>query len=216
MKKIIYILIAIVFFTSCEDVIDIEVPSGEPRLVIDASLEFAKEPDSAGGLKLEENEIKLSRSTPFFDQNPSLVSGATVFITNTTFDLVINFEESNFEPGTYTPSDGSTFWDFDSDYKLTVIDNDQTYTAATKIIPTVPFDDITQGDGALFDGDETEIVISFTDDGNRENFYLFDFDFNLFLASEDRFYQGQKFNFSYFYEDMVVGQRKHKQYLRSK
>jgi len=120
--------------------------------------------------------------------------------------LVINFEESNFEPGTYTPSDGSTFWDFDSDYELTIIDNDQTYTATTKIIPTVPFDDITQGDGALFDGDETEIVISFTDDGNRENFYLFDFDFNLFLASEDRFYQGQKFNFSYFYEDMVVGQ----------
>jgi len=85
-----------------------------------------------------------------------------------------------------------------------VIYDGETYKAVTQFIPTVPIDNIEQGDGTLFEGDETEVIITFTDDGNRDNFYLFDFDFNLYLPSEDRFYQGEAFNFSYFYEDEEV------------
>jgi len=110
------------------------------------------------------------------------------------------------EPGTYIPTNGSSLWDFNSDYQLTVIHNGETYIAKTKIKPSVPIDKVIQEDGALFDGDETEINITFTDNGTREDFYLFDFDFSLFLPSEDRFYQGQTFNFSYFYEDMIGGE----------
>jgi len=48
---------------------------------------------------------------------------------------------------------------------------------------------------------EKEVVISYTDDVTRTDFYLFDLDFDLFLQSEDTFYQGQTFNFSYFYSE---------------
>jgi hypothetical protein len=52
----------------------------------------------------------------------------------------------------------------------------------------------------LFDEDETEVVVNFTDDPERNDFYLFDFGFGEYLVTEDEFYQGQEFEFSYFYD----------------
>ncbi|EZH72023.1 hypothetical protein ATO12_24100 [Aquimarina atlantica] len=199
MKKLIYILIILITSISCEDAIDIEVPNGKQRLVIDASFEYYMDEnpvDIEGG-------VRLTLSAPFFDKETPTVSDATVFITDLSNNSIINFTESA-EPGFYTP-DSTTFTpEFNTTYQLTVIYNSETFIATAQLIPTVPIDNVVQGDNTLFD-DETEIIIFFTDDGTRDDFYLFDFDFSLFLASEDRFYQGEAFNFSYFYEDMVNG-----------
>jgi hypothetical protein len=62
-------------------------------------------------------------------------------------------------------------------------------------------DSVILGEGGLFDEDDTEIVITFTDSGDRDDFYLFDFDFGNYLVTEDEFYQGQQFSFSYFYDE---------------
>jgi len=196
----------ILIFTSCEDVIDVDVPTGTPRLVIDASFEFVTLDDGSLNFRMGEDKVKLSVSTPFFERIKVPVTDARVFISNTTFNLDLDFQHLDNEPGTYIPQDGSSFWDFNSDYQLTVIHNNETYTAKTKIKPSVPIDNIIQKDGTLLDDDETEINITFTDDGSRNDFYLFDFDFDLFFPSEDEFYQGQQFDFSYFYEDMKGSQ----------
>ncbi len=200
MKKVLFILLVLFTITSCEDVIDVDVPNGEPRLVIDASFEVYLDETPVS----VEGGVRLSLSAPFFDDEVPMVSDATVFITDLSDNSVINFFESG-STGFYIPN-SQFIPDFNTTYQLTVIHNSETYTASTELIPTVPIDNIVQGDATLFDGDETEVIIFFTDDGNRDDFYLFDFDFSLFLASEDRFYQGESFNFSYFYEDMVVGQ----------
>ncbi len=201
MKKLIYILSILVLCTACEDVIDVDVPDGEPRLVIDASFEFYLDEnpvDTEGG-------VRLTLSAPFFDTEIPTVSDATVFITDLSDNSIINFNETS-EPGFYLPENGITIIpQFDIPYELTVIHENETYKATTQLFPTVPIENIEQGDGTLFDGDETEIIVSFTDDGTRDDFYLFDFDFNLLEVSDDRFYQGEFFNFSYFYEDMVAG-----------
>lgn len=204
MKNILFILVSFLLFTNCEDVVDVEVPNGEPRLVIDASLEFFT--NETGAIELGENTIRLTMSAPFFNEEVTPVSDASIVITDVTNDFeIIRYWES-FEPGVYTPSSYTVSgYDLDSDYELTIIHDGETYKATTKIIPTVPIDGLEQGDGTLFDGDETEVIVTFTDDGMRDDFYLFDFDFSLFLASEDRFYQGTQFNFSYFYENMVDG-----------
>lgn len=200
MKRFIYILVILVLSISCEDVIDVEIPNGEPRLVIDASFELYLNEDPVA----IEGGVKLTLSAPFFDENIPTVSNATVFITNLTDNSVINFLEAG-EAGFYTPDSVEFIPEFGVSYQLTVIHNNETYIADAQLIPTVPIDNIMQGDGTLFEGDETEIIVFFTDDGSRDDFYLFDFDFSLFLASEDRFYQGEAFNFSYFYENMVGG-----------
>jgi len=204
MKKIFLIIFLITISISCEDPVDVDVPNGTPNLVIDASLEFTKRDD--GSLDLDEDRIRLTMSAPFFDLSVPTVSNATVFITNLTRDLILNFEESSFEPGTYRTFEGSSSWNFDDEYELTVIYDNQTYKATTKLIPTVPIDSVKQGTKTLFDDDDTEVIIAFTDNGERDDYYLFDFDFSLFLTSEDRFYQGQEFEFSYFYEDVALTQ----------
>ncbi|MHA7059014.1 DUF4249 family protein [Aquimarina sp. M1] len=202
MRKLLYIFITLTLFTSCEDVIDVEVPIGKPRLVIDASFEVYLDEDPVDAL----GGVRLTLSAPFFDDNVPTVSDATVFVTNLSNNSVINFVESQ-EPGLFIPEDPNITPEFDIDYELTVIYNEETYQATAQLIPTVPINNVQQGDGTLFEGDETEIIVFFTDDGTRDDFYLFDFDFNLYLPSEDRFYQGEAFNFSYFYEDMVGGEQ---------
>ncbi|GAA4278566.1 DUF4249 domain-containing protein [Aquimarina mytili] len=201
MKKIFYILISITICLSCEDVVDVDVLFSDPRLVVDASFELYTNETPVN----LEGGVRLTLSAPYFDTNVPTVSNANVFITNKNDDSIINFVESG-EDGFYIPETLGFLPEFNTPYELTVNYLGETYVATTQLIPTVPIDNVVQGDATLFDDDETEIIISFTDDGSRDDFYLFDFDFSLFLASEDRFYQGQPFKFSYFYENMVAGQ----------
>ncbi|WP_025740051.1 DUF4249 family protein [Aquimarina pacifica] len=197
MKNILYIFISIFILAGCEEVIDVDLTDGDPRLVVDASFQvFMNESVTP----IIEGGVQLKQSTPFFDEENIPVNNAEVFITNLSNNSRINFIESS-EPGFYIPDTEEFIPDFDISYQLTVIVNNETYVATAELIPTVPIDAIEQGDGTLFDGNETEVIVFFTDDGDRDDYYLFDFDFNLFLGSEDRFYQGESFNFSYFYED---------------
>ena len=77
------------------------------------------------------------------------------------------------------------------------------YAARTTYVPAVPIEKLDQGDATLFSGEETEIIVAFDDQPNRTDFYLFDFDFNEYLVTEDTFYPGRTFEFSYFYDDDV-------------
>ncbi len=199
MKKTIYLLAILFIAVSCEDEIEVEVPTGETRLVIDATFEYFQNETPA----VVEGGVKLTLSAPFFNNNVPTVSDATVFITNLSDNTVISFIESE-ESGFFIPFSTNFIPEFNTLYQLTVQYNNETYIAKTQLVPTVPIDNIKQGDATLFDGDETEIIISYTDDASRDDFYFFDFDFNLFLTGEDRFYQGKSFSFSYFYDKMVA------------
>jgi len=146
--------------------------------------------------------IQLTLSAPFFDDEIPTVSNAEVYITNLTNNTILNFIESPSDDGFFIPETNGVFeLELNTDYELTVIYDNETYTSTTQLIPTAPIDSLVQGDGVLFDGTEKEVIITYTDEGSREDYYLFDFDFDLFLLSRDTFYQGQSFNFSFFYEE---------------
>lgn len=208
MKKYIYLLVVLVLNVACEDVIDVEVPNEEPRLVVDALIR----------VDIDEQfipvEVKLSLSSDFFNDNTP-TSAETVVIQYEEYegDRVIDTRFSNLaelEPGSgiYTPDPN-----FDSDQRIptNILDRNwvfnllinhqgRRYLATTKYVPAVPIDSLVQGDGTLFNDDETEIIVTFTDDPERDSFYLFDFSFSEFLVTEDKFYKGQQFSFSYFYD----------------
>jgi hypothetical protein len=159
-------------------------------------------------------EVKLSLSSDFFNNNTP-TSAETVVIQYEEYegDRVIDTRFSNLaelEPGSgiYTPDPN-----FDSDQRIptNILDRNwvfnllinhqgRRYLATTKYVPAVPIDSVVQGDGTLFNDDETEIIVTFTDDPERDSFYLFDFSFSEFLVTEDKFYKGQQFSFSYFYD----------------
>ncbi|MFC5044623.1 DUF4249 domain-containing protein [Aquimarina hainanensis] len=196
MKKISYILLSLLLCISCEEVVHVDIPEGKPRLVIDASFEIYKHETPV----TVDPTVKLTLSAPFFDSTIPAVSDATVFVTDINNNITYPFAEST-EAGIFLPTTSFTPV-IDTEYELTVIYKEETYTAIAKRIPAPKIDTIVQGDKILLDGDETEVIITFTDIPDQDDFYLFDFDMNLFLASEDRFYQGETFSFSYFYEDM--------------
>jgi hypothetical protein len=188
-------IVLLLIFSSCEKVIDVDVPSIEPKLIIDASFEvlFDETPVTANTI------VKLRLSADYFDEAIPTVTNATVFITNLSNNTVINFSDAdvdgNYEPiTTFIPAD-------DVDYELTVIHNNETYKGKASKVKSSQFISVEQGDETLFSGKETEVKVSFTDNASEENFYLFDFENNSFLSIEDRFFNGTDYNFSFFYQE---------------
>ena len=196
MKKIyIWTLLIILLFSNCEKVVDIDVPTIEPKLIIDASFEvlFNASPVTANVV------VKLKLSTDYFDETIPTVSNAIVFLTNTTDSSIINFSDVNLN-GNFTPI--INFIPKDAiEYELTVIYKSETYKGRATKVKSTQIDNAMQGDETLFSGKEIEIKVAFKDNINTENYYLFNFTNNLFLPLEDRFFNGTNYNFSFFYQE---------------
>ncbi|MCL7762914.1 DUF4249 domain-containing protein [Polaribacter sp. Z014] len=194
-KQFILPFLFILLFSNCEKVIEVDVPSIEPKLVIDASFEvfFDENPVTAN------TTVKLSLSADYFEDEIPPVTNATVTLTNLSDNTIIPFVDTNadgnFKPiNPFIPADDIT-------YELTVIYENETYKGkATKIKSTV-INTITQGDDTLFSDDEIELKILFSDNIEEDNYYLFNIDTYNFVNIEDTYFNGSKYNFSYFYED---------------
>ena len=196
MKKIyIYTILTVLLFSNCEKVVDIDVPTIEPKLIIDASFEvlFNESPVTAN------MAVKLKLSTDYFDETIPTVSDAIVFLTNTADGSVINFSDVNLN-GNFAPI--INFIPKDAiEYELTVIYKSEIYKGNATKVKSTQIDSAIQGDETLFSGKETEVKVTFKDNGDNENYYLFNFTNNLFLPLEDRFFNGTNYNFSFFYQE---------------
>ena len=210
MKKYIYLLVVLILNVACEDVIDVEVPTEEPRLVVDALIRVDIDK------QFIPVEVKLSLSSDFFNNNtPTSAESVVIQYEEYEGNRVIDTRFSNLAElvpgsGIYTPDPN-----FDTDQRIptNILDRNwvfnllinhegRRYLANTKYVPAVPIDSVIQGDGTLFNDDETEVIITFTDDPDRDSFYLFDLSLSEFLVTEDKFYKGQQFSFSYFYDQI--------------
>jgi hypothetical protein len=204
MKNLIYISVLLItlLFTSCEEVIDVDLPTAQPKLVVDASINW---PLGSTG---NEQIIKLTTSTGYYEPMVPKVLGATVFVTNTNTNQVFDFIEvhgtGEYVCTTFEPV-------LNANYELTVIVNGQTYTATEKLMPVVPIDKIEQQDDVFIgDGDAIKVNVFFTDNGTTDDFYLFRYkpDFSaipLYETTDDEFYQGNQFSVFFLHEDTKPG-----------
>lgn len=192
-KRYILPILFLFFLTNCEKVVDIDVPSIEPKLIIEATFEvfFDESPVTSN------NVVELRLTADFFDTEIPTVTDATVFVTNLSDNSVINYTDANAD-GNYEPV--NSFIPLDNvEYELTVIYKSETYKGKAIKTKSTPITNIVQGNETLFSGNETQIEIDFSDDGSQENYYLFDFSEDQFVVLEDRFFNGTDYNFSYFY-----------------
>ncbi len=208
MRKIGYIICMICLSFSCEDVIEVDLPTTEPRLIVEALMR----------VDINEEfipiEIKVTETDNFFGEVPVTSLENIIIISTLTDSLGIQSSGistlAESEPGTgiYIPDPNfssdqripTSAVEFDLRYDLIIEHKGRKYIAQTKYVPAVPIDNIVQGTGTLFDDNDTEVVITINDDPSRDDFYIFDFDFDEYLVTEDEFYQGQEFEFSYFYD----------------
>ncbi len=196
MKKLIILICIGVLSSACEEVVQLDLPTEPPRLAIEALLEMTPNETLT-------QVVKLSLTGGFYQEETIMVSNATVQLldlsNNQTFDFVYDAVLENDFRLDFTPS-------FDTDYKLRVVYANETYESTVEQLRhAVPIDNLEQGDGTLFEGDEIEVLVSFTDSAVRDDFYLLDFGLQRYLATKDEFYQGNLFTFSFFYKDLQAG-----------
>ena len=178
-------LLLLVFFTACTDVIDVEVPSEEPRLVIEASINWEK------GTSGSDQTIYLSKSTPFFETNGNVpVSGATMVITNTSDGSFFEFNDQN--DGSYTTSNFMPV--LNDNYTLEVISEEETYSAQETFIPVVPILEVYQSTDKFLP-EVLEVNFDFLDPAEEENYYYIKFkeqadSFPRLLDLKDEFVNG--------------------------
>ncbi|MBM1107534.1 DUF4249 family protein [Aurantibacter crassamenti] len=178
---------------SCQDVITVDPPTEAPRLSVDALIRIDKSEPFTTAV------INTALTSSFFEQiEPTDVDLITIsnldYSTNENI-LVLNKNQLGHYSGTR-----ETAFFTSGRLVLNIEYENVQYQAETTYAPAVPIDKLEEGSQTLFTGDETEILVTVTDAPNRTDFYLFDFSFDEYLVSEDTFYPGQKFQFSYFYE----------------
>ena len=212
MKKTIIVLLGFLVMIGCEDVIDVDLPEQETRLVVNGLLRVDI------GQEFLNVEVRMSETSNFFEENqPTQVESAAIIygVLDEFGDIVdpafSNLAEVDPGSGIYVPDPN-----FTSDQRIRTVDigpgvvfflqityNGRNYFARTEYASTVPINSLVQGDETLFDEDDIEVIVSFTDVLNEENYYVFDFGFGEFLAIDDQFIDGQDFEFSYFYDSNV-------------
>lgn len=198
--KIIVIAIITIFVSSCEDVIDVNLKTTAPQLVVNASIEWKKA--TLGN----EQKIKLTTTTGYFDKTIPTVSGANVTITSAD-NSIFNFTET---PNTGEYSCANFAPVIDKQYVLTIVLNGQTYMATETLKSVSTITSITQNDKGGFTGDEIEIKSFFIDPGNADNFYMLKFKSSITVIPsydifDDSFTQGNE-NFGlYINEDIKTG-----------
>ena len=167
MKRILnsILLIIVLFFSACTDVIDVEVPTEEAKLVIEASINWEK------GTNGSDQTIYLSKSTPFFDTNGNVpVVGASVVITNNNDGSFFEFNDQN--DGSYTT--GNFMPVLNDNYTLEVMSEGETYSAQETFMPVVPILEVYQST-EKFLPEVLEVNFDFLDPAEEENYYYIKF-----------------------------------------
>lgn len=197
MKNKWLVIVILTSFFSCEDVIEVELNEAEPRLVIEASIDWLK--NTSGN----EQEIKLTLSAPFFDDDIPKANGATVNITasnNTVYNFI---EEAN--SGIYKNSEFVPV--INESYNLNIVYQGEVYVATETLKSVVPIDFIEQNNDGGFAGDQIELKAFYTDPADAENYYFFEFLSDLtpipsLEVYEDRFTNGNQIFGFYSDEDL--------------
>lgn len=200
MKNRFYILFLILIGFSCEEVIDIDLPSSDSKLVIDASIEWFK--GSIGN----EQEIKLSLSAPYFESEIPPANEAQVTITDSNNNIYTFIEDGLtgiYKNNTFNPVLNET-------YTLNIVFEGETFTATETLISVSPIEDVEQNDNGGFSGEETELKAFYTDPEDEENYYFFEFRSDIIEIPSlevyrDEFVNGNRIFGFYSEEDLEIG-----------
>jgi len=199
MKRLLFILSVLsLIWSSCQEVITVELPNQEPKLIVDALIRI----DTTVSSTLV--SVAIRQTSDFFGE----VSPVSVDqITMSNLDNPGNNTDhvlDETEPGSGIYQQFFSTEELARDrWFLQINYQGEFYVAESLMQYSVPIDQLTIGDGSLFTEESTELLVRYTDIGGREDYYLFDYGNDDFFASEDVFYDGQQFEFSYFYDEQL-------------
>ena len=200
--KPLLVIILTLFLYSCEDVIPVDLNTAAPKLVIEASINWKK------GTSGNQQKITLATTTDFYSNEIPKVSGATVYIKNSS-NTIFNFTESAIK-GDYVCSNFIPV--LNEVYTLTIISNGSTYNAKESLKSVAPITEIIQNNNGGFTGNTIEIKTYYNDPANEPNYYLYKYIYSNqvktnFYVDQDEFFNGNKFFSISQNNDLKVGDK---------
>lgn len=197
---VLFSLFCVLFLSSCEDVVNLDLETGQTRIVVDAEIIWQK------GTPGNEQTIKISKTAPYYNNTTPKVSGAQVRVENST-GTVFTFNET--EPGIYVCTNFIPV--LNTDYTLYVQAEGQSFTAVEKLTSVTPIDRVEQETVPDFDGkDIIELTFYYKDPADQVNYYLSDYKSSFLIYPEyeltdDDFFNGNEVSTRYSHEDMKAG-----------
>ncbi|MDR2284523.1 MAG: DUF4249 domain-containing protein, partial [Sphingobacterium sp.] len=177
-----YILMsAALLLVSCEDLIEVDLNSANPKIVIEADLNDLS----------NRQIIRVSRTVDFNSPVSSeAITGAKVLVADSkgkVFDFVDKGDGLYVKEG-FKPVVGLT-------YNLTVNVGEETYQSSTKMYPFVPVDSIAVKEETVFNKTYYFVVLKFNDPIDIPNYYKYDIainekGFKFANAYDDKFNDG--------------------------
>jgi hypothetical protein len=180
-------LLFVLLLSSCEEVVNLDLETGEAKIVIDAEILWNKDTDG------KTQTIKISKMAPYYDTSTPKVSGAQVRVQNSE-GVVFTFTET--EPGSYVCNDFIPV--LNTDYTLFVEAEGKSFTAVEKLTSVTPINKIEQRYMPDVSGPDLLVLsVFYSDPVDQENFYLtyFTTDFlkiPYYVISKDDFYNGNE------------------------
>lgn len=198
-------LFLLIILSSCTEVVNVDLESTEPKLVVEAFINWEK------GTLGNQQSIKLTTTGNFYTNTVPVVSGATVKITNssnTVFDFIEIPNTGKYECFNFIPVLNET-------YTLLVISAGQTYLATETLRSVASITSVTQDTNGGISGNKIQVKANFSDPIITEDYYLFNYKYPNILkpdyyTTDDEFFNGNSF-FSALFEtnngnDIVQGE----------
>ncbi len=207
MKKIFIYLIILFAFTACEDVIDLDLPTEAPRLVIDAAIERINTLEEDGSLSIKDSLfVQLSLTRSFFSETPQFVEDAEVNIT--AINLNDNIDLEHIGNGIYTFDNRPLGIQIDptESYQLKVNYKGETYEATEEFQTATPLINVQQIPLPQGIGNEGFFTnISFLDKPGNSNFLVFNFGKgDITVIDDELIEEGTIFSFQNFFDEDEV------------
>lgn len=193
-------LLFVFSFASCEDVVNLDLETGETKLVIDAEILWKK------GTAGNEQTIKISETASYYSGSTPKVSGAQVRVENSSGE-VFTFNET--EAGVYKCTNFIPV--INMDYTLFVDVKGQSFTAKEKLTSGSAINQIEQKIVPDFGGEDIiELTFYYNDPADQTNFYVTDYQSSFLIypqyeITDDEFYNGNEISTRFSNEDMKAG-----------
>ncbi|TXE07635.1 DUF4249 domain-containing protein [Gelidibacter salicanalis] len=195
MKKIIFIVWICFFQFSCEDVIEVDLNTVDPKLVIEASINWTK------GTSGNEQMVKLSLTAPYFDSEIPPATGAQVQIisaTNTVYQFIEDGATGIYKNNTFKPV-------INRNYELLITYKDEQYRGQEIFQSVASINRVDQNNEGGFSGEDIELKAFYSDLADEKNFYFFEFLSHIpaipsLSIYEDKFNNGNE-NFGFYSEE---------------
>lgn len=204
MKNLLSIITLLFLITSCTEVVDIDLETANPKLVVEANINWQK------GTSGEEQVIKLSTTTNYYNKNIPTANGAIVSVKNDVTNQNFIFNEI-VGTGKYTCSNFVPL--INNSYTLKIKYNGKTFEAQEKLTPIAAISEIIQIEDGGFNGKEFRVRAYYVDPQVTSDYYLFNYFYQNnnnymkpdYYVSDDIFYNGNAFFSTSFKDGLKIG-----------